>query len=94
MPKAVKPPRPRTRPTAKRTRTFAAELAPVPRPGRLWLESWAGRTSYRVDVIDETPKRYRVRLLEAVTLKGWAVGDVRLVPKYAVEVIGDMGLEK
>jgi len=54
--------------------------------GRLWFDSWAGRTSKRVDVIEETPKRYRVRLLEDIPLKGWAAGDVRLVPKYAVTI--------
>lgn len=54
--------------------------------GRLWLDSWAGRTSKRVDVIGETPQRYRVRLLEDIPLKGWQLGDVRLVPKYAVTI--------
>lgn len=53
-------------------------------PGRLWLNSWAGRTSKRVEVFGETPKRYWVRLLEDVPLKGWRAGSARLVPKYAV----------
>jgi len=54
------------------------------RSGRLWLDSWAGRTSKRVTVIGETPKRYRIRTEEDIPLKGWHTGDVRLVPKTAV----------
>jgi hypothetical protein len=54
--------------------------------GRLWFDSWAGRTSKRVEVIGETPKRYRVRLLEDIPLKGWQLGDVRLVPRRAVTI--------
>lgn len=58
------------------------------RRGELLLDGWAGRRAYPVDVIGETPKRYRVRLLEDMPLPGrnqrGAAGDVRLVPKHAV----------
>lgn len=61
---------------------MSAEQAP--RPGRLWFDSWAGRASYRIEVIGETPKRYRVRVLDDVIMRGWHVGDAVLVPRYAV----------
>ncbi len=58
------------------------------RRGELRLDSWAGRRSYPVEVLGETPQRYRIRLLEDMPLPGrnkrGAAGEVRLVPKYAV----------
>ncbi len=57
----------------------------------LALDSWAGRTEHPVEIVGETPKRYRVRILE-----DWLIlpskrvaerGDVVLVPKYAVRVL-------
>lgn len=53
----------------------------------LELDGWMGRTSHPVEVIGETPTRYRVRLLEDTRLPGrrrGAKGDVVLVPKHAV----------
>ncbi len=54
----------------------------------LEIDGWAGRTSHPIEVIGETPTRYRVRLIEDTRLPGryrqGAKGDVVLVPKYAV----------
>ncbi len=54
----------------------------------LHVDSWAGRTKYQVRVIGETPKRYRVVLLEAIRLesKRKPAGAVLLVPKRSIEV--------
>lgn len=46
------------------------------------LNSWAGRTSHKVEIIKETPQCYRVKLLEDC-LKG-DTGAIILVPKYAI----------
>lgn len=51
----------------------------------LWFNFYFGAVAKRVEVIGETPKRYRVKLLEEVCGRGWKAGDVRLVPKHAVE---------
>lgn len=58
-----------------------------PKPARLCLDGWAGRSSVAVEVTGETEKRYRVRFLEATRLphqREALVGSVMLVPKYAV----------
>ena len=57
----------------------------------LILQGWAGRREYPVEVIDETPKRYRVKLLgdESALLPGHRLldpGSVTLVPKTAVKI--------
>ena len=52
----------------------------------LHLNSWAGRTQHPVKIIKETPKRYRVELLERCP-KGEA-GRVLYVPKSAVSEAG------
>lgn len=57
------------------------------RPAALLLDGWAGRERHKVEVIGETPKRYRVRLLADTRLpsnRQHKAGDVVLVPKYAV----------
>ncbi len=59
----------------------------------LRLNSWAGRERVPVEIVGETPKRYRVKLLEAARLPGnrqHAAGDVVLVPRYAVQQQGDV----
>lgn len=74
------------------TRRLAlGEKAFEPRRGKVWFNSWAGRTSANVEIVGETPKRYRVRFLEPKSGSGmWACrsaaspGDVRLVPKQSV----------
>lgn len=48
----------------------------------LHLDSWAGRAKKRVEIIKETPKQYKVRLLED-SMKGRA-GKELYVPKYAI----------
>lgn len=53
------------------------------------LDTWAGRRYYPVDVIGETPKKTRVRILAAggVMLPGRRYvqyGEEVLVPKHAV----------
>lgn len=53
----------------------------------LALETWAGLRLRPIEVIGETPKRYRVRLLEDTTLPSGRyrlAGEVVLVPKQAV----------
>lgn len=54
----------------------------------LEIDGWAGRISYAVEVVGETPKRYKVRLLEDARLPGrnrrGAKGDIVTVPKPAV----------
>ena len=60
----------------------------------LCLDGWAGRLEYPVEIIGETPKRYRIRALVDIKrphgkngvhilLKGGSM----LVPKYAVRNI-------
>lgn len=59
----------------------------TPREAVVVYDSWAGRTEEPVEVIGETPKRYRVRFRRAGFVGGnraHAVGDIGLVPKYAV----------
>lgn len=48
----------------------------------LYLNSWAGRTETPVKILKETPKRFRVELLQDC-LKG-KKGRVLYVPKYAI----------
>lgn len=53
------------------------------------LDTWAGRRYYAVEVVGETPKRTRVRILTpgGVMLPGSRYvnyGDTVLVPKHAV----------
>jgi hypothetical protein len=53
------------------------------------LDTWAGRRYYAVEVVGETPKKARVRILvpDGVMLPGGRYaryGEVVLVPKYAV----------
>lgn len=56
--------------------------APAKRVGWVHFDSWAGRTRHRVEVLKETPKRYRVRLLEACFR--YPAGKILYAPKYAV----------
>ena len=61
--------------------------------GYLCLDSWAGRTETLVEIVAETPKRYRIRALSKTKLAGryrWLEeGQITLVPKYAVRIIED-----
>jgi hypothetical protein len=50
--------------------------------GWLHFDSWAGRTRHRVEILSETPQRYRVRLLERALRH--PAGKVLLPPKHAV----------
>ena len=57
--------------------------------GKLLLDGWAGRSEHLVEVIGETPKRYRVELLCDVRLpsrREGKAGDVVLVPKHAIKM--------
>ena len=50
-------------------------------------DSWAGRRCYAVEIVGETPKRYRVKVLQDTWLPGnrrLPEGSVTLVPKTAV----------
>lgn len=49
---------------------------------KLHLNSWAGHTTHQCEILKETPKRYKIKLLED-SLKG-KVGTVIYVPKYAI----------
>ena len=54
----------------------------------LLLDSWAGRRQIPVQVVGETPTRYRVRLEADALLPGGRhckAGAVVLAPKHAVE---------
>jgi hypothetical protein len=54
----------------------------------LCLDTWAGRREYPVDIVRETPKRYKVRLNGNEVLPGNRVpckGDEVYVPKYAIK---------
>lgn len=60
----------------------------------LVLDSWAGRERIPVEVVGETPKRYRVRLLADALLpsrRHVKAGETVLVPRYAVKQDGDQG---
>ena len=61
--------------------------------GILLLNGWYGRTEIPVKVIGETPKKYRIKLTRLTKLPGrnrWGqVGDVVLVPKYAIRMKKD-----
>lgn len=61
--------------------------------GVLMLNTWAGVRRYPVEILSETPKKYRVRLKERTPLAGrnrWGrVGQVVTVPRYAVKVEAD-----
>ena len=53
----------------------------------LVLDGWAGRERHPVEILKETPKRYKIKLLSDCTLPGARrkqAGDVVYVPKYAV----------
>lgn len=55
----------------------------------LLLDSWAGREKHEVEIVGETAKRYRIRLLSDVRLpskRDGKAGDVVLVPKYAIKI--------
>lgn len=54
----------------------------------LLIDSWAGRSRHPVEIISETPKRYKVKLLTEVLLpskRSGSPGDVVLVPKFSVK---------
>lgn len=58
--------------------------------GFILLESYAGLTKHRVEIIGETPKKYRVRALQETRLAGRGryilTGDETLVPKHAIQL--------
>lgn len=62
-----------------------------PVSGWLQLASWGGRSSTLVDIVGQTPKRYRIRAIERMRLAGrhrWLKrGETALVPKTAVSRI-------
>jgi hypothetical protein len=60
----------------------------TPRTGYLHLNGWAGHRTHQVEVIGETPKRYRIRAITKTKLAGrcrWLQeGEMALVPKHAI----------
>jgi hypothetical protein len=55
----------------------------------LLLNGWSGRSEHPIELVGETPKRYRVRLLCDVRLpsrRQGRAGDVILVPKHAIKL--------
>ncbi|HZV49965.1 MAG TPA: hypothetical protein VFD49_09395 [Candidatus Dormibacteraeota bacterium] len=61
-----------------------------PRPARLGLVGWHGITWDPIEVVGETPARYRVRALELTRLAGYhrwlEAGQTALVPKCAARL--------
>jgi hypothetical protein len=53
----------------------------------LHLNSWAGHSTSNVEILKETPKRFKIKLLKDC-LKGKS-GKILYVPKYAVSNIED-----
>lgn len=65
----------------------ATSAEPFPeRPAVLHLTGWHGKSQHRITVLRETPKRYRVRFHEPLTIRGrlHPKGSEALVPKIAV----------
>lgn len=60
--------------------------------GYVCLQSWSGVTRQRVQIVAETPKKYRIKAIEFTKLAGrsrWIkAGEEALVPKYAVLLEG------
>jgi hypothetical protein len=57
------------------------------RTGYVFTNSWAGLNRYPIELVKETPKRYRVKLLEACRLPhhgNLEAGAIVLVPKDSV----------
>ena len=58
--------------------------------GTLHLDSYSGHSSARVEIIGETPKRYRIRAITQMRTAGRLVylepGQVALVPKHAISL--------
>ena len=56
----------------------------------LLLNSWAGLMRVPVEIVGETPMRYRVKLLKDALMPNRigliASGSVKLVPKHAVVI--------
>lgn len=50
--------------------------------GYIHFESWAGHTKHKVEILKETPKRFKVKLLEDCI--GHKTGEVIYAPKYTV----------
>lgn len=63
----------------------------LPRIGTLYTSSWAGTLKQRVNVIGETPKRWRIEALKRTRLGGRRrfieQGETALVPKFAVKFV-------
>lgn len=59
-----------------------------PFTGWLNLSGWAGRTSKLVEVVGETPQRFRIRAIEKTRLSGrlrWLEpGETTLVPRHSI----------
>ncbi len=68
-----------------------------PRQGYLILQGWEGRTETLCKVLEETPKRYRIKALIAMRLGGprrwrWLdKGETALVPKRAIVLLPQPG---
>lgn len=59
----------------------------------LHVDGWAGRVEYPVEIVEETPKWFRVKLLFGTRLgdgREGRIGDVVLVPKSAVTLDEDV----
>lgn len=62
-------------------------MTKTPQTTYLALDGWAGIRHIPVEILGETPKRYRVRLCNDARLPGGREkkkGDVVLVPKTAI----------
>lgn len=54
----------------------------------LLMQGWAGLSRHPIEILAETPQRYRVRMVERTPLPGRVLnaGDEALVPKRSVRV--------
>lgn len=65
------------------------KVSAPPIPALLCMNGWAGYYEQPIEVIGQTPKRYRIRATERIRLGGrcrWLYrGETALVPKSAVK---------
>ena len=70
---------------------MTAQAFEPPRAAEIVLDGWSGIVRQPVEVIGETPKRYRVRAIQRTRLAGrnrWIdAGEVVLVPRRAVQFL-------
>ncbi len=56
-----------------------------PRRAYIWFDSWAGRTRHTINVIAETPKRYKIQWPQKIYQH--AAGSISYVPKDIIHFL-------